>query len=374
MPELFFPGSIDFVKKRAKQLQHAFPGLSLAAAQEATSCALGFNGWFDCSSRMRALAGSVCPVDEEITAARRLTRRYQQINALVDVLGLPASEVEIFVRVWNLTSASAPFLLHDVPIPFEASMAQLNAMQALSHGTRPGEYEDETPVLVAEGIISGPFGRKQSTFLQLSVPRLLQMPFYLRGNASVFHEDDTAGLVALAFPEVFDQSARDAGLNFMEQFEPWLFEWHTGHPPLGFSGMTLKEMVNCATLQPSGWFAISARWPSNENPLGETISLPSLRGADFVRFIENKGVLKNLRVSWLTPKSRRDVRTVGDRDTLLQREETPVFYTDSEVTMGSPLYSTPFKHGPMRAMEFDETVEGAGMPLDEELQWEYADS
>jgi hypothetical protein len=379
MPDIFFPRSIEFVKARAKQLQRAFPGLPVHASHEGTACALGFAGWYDCTTKIATSAGSIAPADEDVPVERALLRRYQQISALVDIAGLPAIEVEAFVRIWNLTSARPPRHLSDFATAYSRTEQLLTA---LTNGDDiPGvddfEYdlEGDPPEKVADGILSGVLGRKHR-YLQPSVPRLLAMPLYLRGNACAFLEYEQDGIVALAFPDLFTAAQRDEGLAYLRDNEPWLYEWHTGESPSTFHGVTLKMLMEAARQSPSNWFPLSLRFPASDDRYApDEFCIPALSGRDFIRFLGQKGSLRGLTVTWLRLRDPDSVRRVsmlahaGDHRPQIVGTDR-LHFEDREVIETRPLYSTPFKFGPMQRMEFSVGSEGGGLLLDEELELE----
>lgn len=374
MSAIFYPSSIDFVKKSAKQLQRAFPALQLSTAQEATACALGFSNWFDCSTRIGNAPNISSMPDEAISSAERLQRRYKQIRALVDIANLPAFDVDNFVRLWNLTAHSPATRLSGFYTDFAISDAVLNAWETgeISKKEVEKRYEfsswGDIPRRIAEGIILGPCGPKNE-YYQLSSERLLEMPLYLRGNASVFLDFESGGLVALAFPNYFDEEERQAGLTYLMEHEPWLYEWYTGHTPQGFDGPSLRQLSHLAASAPEEWFALSIRFRTDSFPKKFEYITPALRGADFVRFIEAKGNLRNLDLQWFALKDQASILKFNGLGCGFGLEDTASNQLERHAIVPTePLFGSPFKFGPMSLQELSTAVEGGGMLLAEELE------
>lgn len=374
MSVIFYPSSVDFVKKSAKQLQRAFPALQLSTAQEATASALGFSSWFDCSKRIQGSQSATSLPDEASSQDERLRRRHQQIRALVDVANLPAFDVEDFVRLWNLTANTPATLLKT----FSTVFSDLDEVLCALESGKISEQEfqdifsgvDGLPRRVADGIIAGPYGLKHD-YYQLSSKRLLEMPLYLRGNASAFMADDDAHLVELAFPEFFSDDEKQAALVFMARHEPWLYEWHTGNPPQDSLVPSLRQLSEQASIESDEWFALSIRFDTNTFPEKLEYAIPALQGGDFVRFIETKGHLRGLNIKWFTLKNesavmelaKMEINSYADKkasNKLNRHELIPI----------EPLYGSPFKFGPMFHAEFSPMAEGSGPLLSEELPTE----
>lgn len=378
MSKAFYPSSLSFIKKSAKQLQRAFPSVSLSVAQEATSVALGFTCWFDASQRIKAWSGKPSLPDEEIQRDEVLQRRYQQIRALIDVANLPPCEVDYFVRCWNLTASAPATRLKDFETDFDTSDGKLKELEA-------GSITDEeletwygyngVPQRVGEGIIHGPAGYKHN-YIQLSSARLQEMPIYLRGNQSLFLDFEEGGFVALAFPDCFNPKAVAKGWKFLESHEHWLYEWHTGKRPDGFHGLSIAEMVKKAMEYPDDWMALSVRTPNEDRRMQtEDEVVPAIKGSDFVRFIATKGSLRGCDLRWFQMKDNRAIERFFAAQWGEERIGlTPsIRFTPEEAVEVEPMYGSPFKHGPMWSSEYEPNTEGGGMLLSDELEEDVED-
>lgn len=379
MTSLFYPSSLTFVKKSAKQMQRVFPALQLSTAQEATACALGFSSWFDLSKRIETAPNTASLPDEAISPVERLRRRYQQIRALIDVANLPACEVEDFVRRWNLTAAAPATLLAEFYTDYALSDADLTALESgeVSEQELEEQYDwswGGIPRRIADGIILGPCGPKYN-YYQLSSARLHEMPLYLRGDASIFLDGENGGCVALAFPDLFSTEEKQAGLAFLAEREPWLHEWYTGSTPEDFDGTSLQQLSRLAANAPEDWFALSIRLRTDTFPEKMEYAAPALRGADFVRFIETKGHLRGLDVQWFAFKDSRSIMRFNNMCSGLGIEGTaPNRLEPQDIIPTEPLFGSPFKHGPMCFIEFSTMIEGGGMLLSEELEDDETDA
>ncbi len=378
MSKAFYPSSLSFIKKSAKQLQRAFPAVSLSVAQEATSVALGFSSWFDASQRINSWSGKPSLPDEEIQRDEVVQRRYQQIRALIDVANLPPCEVDYFVRCWNLTATSPATRLKDFETDFDTSDGKLKEREA-------GSITDEeletwygyngVPRRVGDGIIHGPAGYKHNYF-QLSSARLQEMPIYLRGNQSLFLDFEDGGFVALAFPDCFTQEAVAKGWEYLESEEHWLYEWHTGKLSDGFHGLSIAEMVKTAMEYPDDWMALSVRTPIEDRRLQtENEVVTAIKGSDFVRFIATKGSLRGCDLRWFKMKDKGTIyRFRAARWGMERMGQMPsIRFTLEEAVPAEPLYGSPFKHGPMWLREYESYTEGGGMLLSDELEEDIED-
>lgn len=369
MSHVFFPRRIEFVKKSSRQLHHAFPGLLASSAQEAVAQALGFTSWFDACSRMVKTSAPPSPPDEAVSAGERLARRYQQITGIVQVTGLPSAEVEEFVRRWNLTASAAGRLDQ-----FETAYAKMErALREFEAGTydaaayrarHDDESWDEPPRRIAEGILLG-HASNALCYYALSVPRLLQVPLYLRGNQSVFFERETA--LSAALPGVLSQAAEDACLSYLTQQQPWLHEWHFGHLPARCPLPSLQTLGRQAAAHPNAWHILSLR----RTYIGHDFCASALRGAAFAEFIASKGRYRSRDVQWFRLRDNE-----GKWPTATGRAGQPLHFVlgDDEGEPAEPFFASPFKYGPMHVMEYDmDTNDGCPLWLEQEATPERAD-
>ena len=366
---IFYPSSIDFIKSRAKQLHRAFPDLPLSTCQQATAKALGFKDWFDASKRIGSANVKHSHPDEDVSRAERLQRRYQQTRALEDETGLPPLELDHLVRVWNLTASASPSLSGYIT-PYDEVKAHLDAFERgeMTEEQLEDLYDYEIPQRVADGIILARAGRKY-TYYHLSTRRHLDMPIYLRGVGGILLDFEEGLYVKLAFPDLFPKREVQEALAYLEQNDPWRYEWHTGSPARDFYGVTLAEMLEIARKSPGDWIALSVRWP-NDRVDGDKV-ITALRGADFIRFIEAKGSLKGLDLQWFKPRHDRVLSRLMhmnfEKD-LFKAEKDGIRLLADEIVPADPLYGSPFKHAPMGNIEYDGMTEGGGIMLSVELE------
>lgn len=366
MSSAFYPRTISYVKHRAKELQAAFPGLPLSAAQQATARALGFTDWFDCQARLQGVRTNDALPDEALPRDTVLARHYHQIRALAEVGGLPASDADAFVRCWRPTATARPALGQ-----FLSSYAEVEQVLA-SYEQDPHFTEFESggePHRIADGIIEVAWGTK-NPFYYLSIARLRQMPAYLRGEMGAFLSWEHGLLVALTFPECFAARERIEGLNFLAAQEPWLYECHTGQAPPDFRGMTLRALMQAAEAAPAQWFALSSRRLTQRPEQWQEPLICALRGRDYVRFLQARGDLTGLQPAWFAlhaPDA--DARVYA----LYLNEPvgtSHVCYRDSELRPIAPPYGSPFKRGPLHREELNAGHEIFAPRLDEELERE----
>jgi hypothetical protein len=365
---MHYPKSIDFIKNRAKQLNKTFPELPLSLCQTATSVALGYKDWFEATKRIASSGAMPSLPDEQVAQEERLARRYQQGRALIDLTNLPSSEVDDFIRHWNLTSNKAP-QLSNFETPYETVINDILAFEKgeIAEDDYDNMYYTGRPNKITEGIVIALSGRKHD-YYHLSTARLLAMPLYLRGNAGLFLEWENGLYVKLAFPDLFSKEEYAKAEKYLRDHEPLIYEWHTGKVIRGRNNITLQAMVEDAKFHPEDWFVLSCR-----KDFSDMVNIkhyfPCIKGADFVKFIENKGSLRGLELKWFKAKGdyhgpdavwafHTNDMTYNLRLDMQQVEET------------MPLYISPFKHGPMANIEYDVMVEGGGWRLDEELEVE----
>lgn len=379
MSETFIPATPDFVKKHAKQLKAAFPGLPLTKAQEATARALGFTSLFDCMARLSGTRLPRSEPDEAIPISSKLQRRHTQIRSLVDFAGLPAHDVGEFVRRWKLT-ADAPSTLSRFCTVYAEMDVNIRAIESgkmtLDQAHEFYDFHDSgnIPRRVGDGIVHGPYGHKYE-YLALNLHMLLSVPVYMRGNASIFLDfEDGGAAVVLTFPECFEQHKEFSttnALQYLAEHNSWIYEWHTGRPAPDFHGITLSEMLTAARERPDDWYALSCRYIAGDTPSELRYAIPALKGADFVRFIENQGSLLGLDLKWFSPT---DDGVVYDLVELrygnfIQDERRRANRLDPQrIRQCEPFYDSPFKHGPMHGHEFDTLIEGGGMRLSDEIE------
>lgn len=371
-PHIFTPDSVAFVKNKAKQFQRAFPGLSLATAQNATAIALGYQSWFDCKKRLDGSNISRPVYDEELSHSDRIERRHHQFCSLVDNAPIAPVDAEHFIRVWNLTSTSPATLLSEFETPFHELKSALTRYQS-----NPKQWEDinykgediDPPKNITDGVILGGFPDLKYPYYALDSKRLESIPLGIRGNASMFLEFEEGHLIRhLLGNEI---AGKSGGVNdFIEIKEeyPYQYQWLTGgnfniHDTLP----DYYELLEDATDNPMDWYALSFRQEisGRELPTKETY-IPALKGNEFAEYLRNKGALKFKNVTWFRLRDDKhilDFMPPFDSDKISWLKLTP-----DHIEPCKPVYHSPFKHGPMKDVEYLLGMEGSGMFLDQELE------
>lgn len=186
-PAPFVPGTIDFAKKKARQLQELVEGLPLSYGQQLVARALGWNDWFALeralASRDRVPSGSDESVGVE-EARRRWTRQFGEL-----MLGLTLQQV-------HAQGLTARLGLTCTAATTKARINEIGPWGAFFH--KPRE--------IAPGIL---LGRVPGAFecYKLSKARTAVMPISLRGPddwGGWFLEIEEGWRVVLSFPEAFD--------------------------------------------------------------------------------------------------------------------------------------------------------------------------
>lgn len=241
---------------------------------------------------------SASALDEAVTAPVRYRRRYQQIRALVDVARLAPGEVDYFVRQWRLTSAMPAQGISAFTTDYVETHRQLVAL-ASGQAEAPLNEWSEPPHRLLDGMVVGPLGFKYN-YVQVSVERLRAIPEYLRGNSSAFLPQEHGQIIPLAFPAEFSGAEVTAGLDYLDKYEPWLYEWYTGKASESpYAPLSLAELKAAALRRPRDWFALSLRNTGPGAWSRKTLVAPALIGADFIRFLSAQGSLRGLDVGGL---------------------------------------------------------------------------
>lgn len=363
---IYYPKSVDFIKNRAKLLRKHFPELSVSAAQNSTSLALGFKDWFDATKRIGS-PGIVSGIpDEQVSCESRLQRRYQQSRALIDYTDLPPNDIDEFVRHWNLTS-SHQHTLNEFVNTYNGVLHDLVTDKGFDEeNSRIDISEWEKPRMLVDGIIRA-YGGGKHFYFYVSPYRFVSMPPFLRGNFAGFLENEDGHFVKLAFASEFPEHEVMESLYYASTQEPLIYEWLTGKMlPRQSSGfddeMTFKQMADEAKQYPNEWFALSYRsdFTDVNNPVAY---YPAITGSDFIKFIESKGLLDGLNLKWykVKPDVLPPIRCSQLRIDLSTVDESPA------------IYSSPFKMRPMSSIEFSFSVESGSLMLDEELEGSWWD-
>lgn len=372
MADLFVPNSIDFVKKHAKQLRDAFPGLSVHISLEATSNALGFENWFGCSKHLEKRHTKTHALhDEELPRDQQLLRRYQQVRAIIDTTTLSSVEADQFVRVWGLTSLTPSRRLSEFRTAF---VVMESTLRDRTSDESADEYDVfyEPPEIVADGILAANSGKHR--YLIPDVHRLLEIPLYLRGNHSTFLKSEEEEIFAISFPRIFNEEIKRNGIKILQRSEPWLYEWCTGKVSPEFRVPSLNTLIEIAIKNPDDWLPLSFRFSHDKLPTGaDSYAVPALRGIEFAQFLRNKGSLRGLDVTWFKV-TEFVLRNLMNRWSIHrefhEKDWEDLLLPEQAATKILPLYSSPFKFGPMRKREYGIMVEGGGLMLSQDEPWD----
>lgn len=373
----FVFSSTALPSKKAKSLQKAFPFLKLSVAQEATARALGYPSWFECITN--GTHGEPSLSDQEAGMDVRVLRYYHQAGELMKV-GLSPSNADLWVRAWGLTGN--PSLSRDQAIPLY--------YRWLNEGLIPLEREEITeeefferwgdensdfskypeidrPTKICEGVLLGPNGKYPYFFID---PHLeSRMPAYLRGNGGEYHIEDGAEKLAMFIP-AFPDEYRSGQVNDLSWVQ---HHWHYGEKGSTQSTSALLDMESQANQAPDEMFVISICVEPECLDGGEwgKLAVACLKGRDFAEYIRTKGDLDTERVVWFRDVSDKYISLLDFRWFLSGAGDDtvslPIFKKRSLYKPSLPLYSYPFRYGPMHHDEYSTTSEWASLlPLDED--------
>jgi hypothetical protein len=365
----FTPESINYVKNKAKKLQKANPGMELSLAQETTSSALGYQSWFDCQHRLRGTTEKGRAVfDEDLPSLEFYARRHYQYCVLVEVGKLPPGHAEIVVRTWGLSSKNSSAHFQELHHPFTELLADVSAVEA---GDIDWERKgwDYPPEKINDHIALGHIAGAKRRYYVLDHWAYNQLPAYMRGNAMAFLDFESGLSLGLFFPEL--KSLADDGEAYLSLYAPYHYDWYLGrqgHQSKVEGNVSLAELEATTARSPTDWFPLSFR--SVFNTEGDFSNnkeyIVALKGREFAQFIRDKGELALADTQWFSvPKQQKRNYMPGftEKEFLLN----PLRVDDLEAC--SPVYHSPFKHGPMDALEYNWSTEGGGLRLDEEIDW-----
>jgi len=268
----FVPASINFPKKRAKQLQQLLENVPLSLAQETIAKALGWKDWFAMQAAIQQGA-TPSKLDEEVGEDERNKRWSTQFNAIHDCLKLRLPDPEFIVADLALT-CTAP-----------------TAAKRRDEVGPWGRFQ-ETPREIAPGILLGQCAKFECYRLTPDRQAQIRKEWQLDTNGW-YMCDDHAWRVVLSLPEVFTQEEQDSARRSMREYFPSLYELMTGEAQegLGFVPIRLREAY--ARSNPDAWFMISV-FEDWTFPKAETESkysvVSAVRGADLLRLIASCGV------------------------------------------------------------------------------------
>lgn len=359
-PFVFVSERLPLIK--AKQLQKAFRFLKLSVAQDATARALGYASSYECSKS--GTKGTPSRSDEEAGMATRVARYYHQANVLTGI-GIAPGEADVWVRAWGLTGS--PTLAPSMAVPAyyelheaanriergEMAKAEIDLeWQEAGWSKYPGV---DRPVNVCRGVVLSPGGKYPHYYID---PELLgRAPDYIRGSMSAFHYEDNGDMVAMIV-DGFKKNSWDRSL--VEEFNVLQYEWHFGRPHPDFKGSAVGALCEAAMKAPGAMVVLSVRMMPMDMRTGRlgSYALACLRGVDFAEFVKNKGRLDASKVVWFRdveepPRADMHGWLMGMSDEVV----LPVFKNAEKYQEALPVYSYPFKEGPMARYEYSAGME-----------------
>jgi hypothetical protein len=185
----FLPATVDFAKKKAKQLQDLVPDTKLSECQEAIAEALGWADWHALAQAISAGTGKSSLPDEDVGEEEARNRWGTQLLALVDRLNLSQLAAEPILATLALTASP------------QTGAARLRA-------TGPWGRFVDTPDAIAPGIAFGVTGMYWCS--RLTPERLAEMPRVLVPDTDGWFERETLGWrVVVSFPAYFSAEEVD---------------------------------------------------------------------------------------------------------------------------------------------------------------------
>lgn len=351
--------------KKAKSLQKAFPFLKLSVAQEATARALGYPSWFDCITN--GTKGELSLPDQEAGMDVRVLRYNHQAGELMKI-GLSPFNADHWVRAWGLTGA--PTLHRDEAIPlyyiWQKGLIQLERGEISEEEflERWGDMDDgyskypdiDRPIRVCDGVIIGPYGRYPHFVVD---PKLeATMPGYLRGNGGCYHIEDGVKTLEMSIPHFGNEYSN----NLMSNLSWVQKQWHAGEQGSNVCKAALRKMASQADRAAEEMIVISIRVEpkSIADSSFDKVAVACLKGRDFAEYIRTKGNLNTERVVWFRDVSREDLRgEFSDFDMFIIHDDVdvedaciPFFRKANSCKPSLPLYSYPFRYGPMNQAEY----------------------
>ncbi len=367
----FHPESINYVKSKAKILQKANPGMALSQAQETTATALGYQSWFDCQSRLNGKGQPGRSIhDEKLCRSDFIARRHFQYCALVERGGVAPGFAEVVVRTWGLSSEKSTANYSSLIHPFSEIIDDINAIASGELDWAQDNW-DSPPERFGDHIVLGHLGSKH-TYYVLDHTAYNQLPAYMRGNAQAYLEYESGLALCLFFEELKNNAeAESAGLSYLINHAPHHYQWYSGEltqddrmarePSL--ASLRLK-----AEKHPESWFPLSFRTILVESADCSTEGgyIPAIQGEAFARFIETEGGINLREVQWFAFPSD---QTHNFMQPIFSNEGSVGPLKLDRLVACRPVFHSPFKHGPFSAIEYSWGIEGAGMRLDEELDY-----
>lgn len=362
--------SDNLPRAKAKQLSKTFPNIKLSAAQEATAQALGYASWYECLHRNKSAAPS--PSDQVAGLSTRVVRYNHQSNVLVR-LGIPPSEADRWVRAWGLTGEPtfSPNYAVSTYYGWDNVLGCLERGEVsedwLEHeygaDAWSSKYPDvDRPERVCSGVILGPMGKYPHWAVDHRVNA--QIPAYLRSPSGLYHLEDDGDILAECYPQ-FNASPMPRKpfreLNLVQH------EWHFEIPRPHSNRSVVQSLISAALKRPGEMMVISIRaMPLNDGKYDwQRHAVACLKGSDFADYLRKKGEFNLADVVWFdNVEFQAGSSPIDFRDILMGRslfdeykDAVPVFEGAAKQATCLPVYSYPFKQGPMHDDEYAPTIE-----------------
>jgi hypothetical protein len=248
----------------------------------------------------------------------------------------------------------------------ELTDSEIEEEWGFSDGTK---YPDvDRPVEVCKGVVLSPLGKYPHYAIDPAI--LARSPAYLVGAWGLYHYEDSGPTIERMVPgfkDPFERRLRQA-LNFVHH------EWHLEAPHPDAPQPILPQLIEAALAAPDAMVGISVRCmflPDGE-PTFERFAVACLRGRAYAEFLRAKGRLNHEEVVWFSDVEVGDPALGPLRQHLhFDNGKLPIFHANSRHRPAPPLYSYPFKDGPMAEDELSTFHEMTPLlPLDQDYQFE----
>mgnify|MGYP000485185802 CR=1 FL=1 len=340
-PRPFVPGTIDFAKKKARELRKLVPSAKLSDCQQGIAKALHWESWF---ALEQAIKSGLKPseTDEAVGSVEANNRWVYQIGAIQKNLALYPGDAEYVVDQLGLTCSK-----------------QTAKQRQKDHGPW-GRFVGD-PTQIAPGIVYGECAKFRC--YRLDADRIAEMPAALRLDTNGWYMcEDYGWRVELSFPDAFPAQALADAKKQSEQ-EPFVFEMLNGHlPENAHVSHSLAVCRKLAIDAPLSWFAISAfpDWMFGEgvdrDAEHDLVAVSALQGRELVLLLDARGgwgprEWGSASVNWLVLKSNDLYASVNQDFHVLDHAVIPL--SGLQATKSQPVASHPVKQGPFCVAEFD---------------------
>lgn len=364
---------------KAKQLSKTFPFLKLSAAQEATARALGHSSWYECIQR--GAQGEPSLSDQEAGLPVRVARYYHHASVLMG-LGITPAEADRWVRAWGLTGRPtlAPklgrpmyYTWNDALDRFERGEINENMLMEECGDSAYSKYPDiDRPQRVCPGVILGPMGRYPHYAVDPTINA--SIPIYMRGPQCHYHLEDDEDVLAMCVPGFPKHPLSERAFPRLSIIQ---HEWHYGQKHPDARDLCVPKMVAAALARPDEMMVLSVRsMPTSGGDYDSSrFAVACLRGKEFAAFLREKGCIDPPSVLWfrdvVPPRSLFSWSSwLLGVDGVTGISPLPVLEAASKYQPSLPVYSYPFKTGPMSPDEYEGMERSNLLPLNEDYDGE----